>query len=77
MERLGGHRWRKSSHSAGNGGSCVEVGQRADGVLARDTKDRGGPVLTFSPAAWQGFVDWVKAAVRRGTGPGRGDPAAR
>lgn len=51
--------WRKSSHSGGNGGSCVEVAN-ADHVLVRDTKDRAGPVLRFTPDAWKWFADQVK-----------------
>ena len=51
-------RWRKSSYS-GNGGNCVEVG-KADTVIVRDTKDRTGPVLRFSPATWRRFTDQVK-----------------
>jgi hypothetical protein len=54
-------RWHKSSYSGGNGGDCVEIGERASRVLVRDTKDRRGPVLTFSPEAWQRFSDQVKA----------------
>jgi Domain of unknown function (DUF397) len=55
--------WRKSSHSGGNGGSCVEVGQ-AGRVLVRDTKQAGtGPVLRFSPAAWRRFADEVKRSL--------------
>jgi Domain of unknown function (DUF397) len=36
--------WRKSSHSGGNGGGCLEVGARSEGnrVLVRDTQDRTG-----------------------------------
>ena len=49
--------WVKSSHS-GNGG-CVEVAAPSH-VLVRDTKDRHGPVLTFSPAAWRRFASQVK-----------------
>ena len=62
MEHLGRYRWRKSSHSDNGGGECVEVGVRAeaDRVLVRDTKDRGGPVLRFSPAAWRRFAAQVK-----------------
>ena len=51
--------WRKSSHSGSNGGECVEVAT-AGGVLVRDTADRGGPVLSFSAAAWREFI----AAIR-------------
>jgi hypothetical protein len=55
--------WRKSSHSGGNGGDCVEVGAPAgvDQVLVRDTKDRQGPVLAFSPQGWRRFAERVKA----------------
>ncbi len=61
MEHLGGCRWRKSSYST-NGAECVEVGApaTADRVLVRDTKDCGGPVLRFSPAAWRRFAAQVK-----------------
>jgi hypothetical protein len=52
-------RWRKCSFS-GNGGNCVEVGEARRGVLVRDTTDRSGPVLQFSPAAWRRFADQVK-----------------
>ena len=41
--------WRKSSRSSGNGGNCVEVGQANRDVAVRDTKDRQGPVLAFTP----------------------------
>jgi hypothetical protein len=53
--------WRKSSHSGGNGGSCIEVADQAARVLVRDTKqDSTGLVLRFSPAAWRRFADEVK-----------------
>ena len=56
-----GARWRKSTKSGNNGGSCVEVADNlADVVLVRDTKDRAGGVLAFAPAAWQGFVNLAK-----------------
>ncbi len=58
--------WRTSSYSS-NGGTCVEVGWRTgsdengaefapDRVLVRDSKDRTGPVLTVSAAAWRAFL---------------------
>jgi hypothetical protein len=55
--------WRKSSYSGGNGGNCVEVGAKAEAgrVLVRDTKDRQGAALTFSPETWRQFSDHVKA----------------
>lgn len=47
--------WRKSSHSGGNGGGCIEVRARSGPgqVLVRDTQDRGGPVLAFPARSWQ------------------------
>ena len=55
--------WRKSSYSGGNGGDCVEVGAPTgvERVLVRDTKDREGPVLAFSPQVWRRFAERVKA----------------
>jgi Domain of unknown function (DUF397) len=39
----------------------VEVGHREIGVLVRDTKDREGSVIRFSPEAWQRFTTRLKA----------------
>jgi Domain of unknown function (DUF397) len=52
-------RWRKASYSD-NGGNCVEVGNDAGRVLVRDTQDRRGRVLRFTPGTWQRFADRVK-----------------
>jgi hypothetical protein len=52
----------KSSYSSTNG-SCVEVGfQKSthDEILVRDSKDREGPVLTFTRAEWSAFLAGVK-----------------
>lgn len=38
--------WKKSSFSTNNG-DCIEVAQVADRLAARDSKNPGGPVLTF------------------------------
>jgi hypothetical protein len=58
--------WRKSSYSGGNGGNCVEVGAQpqAGRVLVRDTKDREGPVLRFTPGAWRRFADLMRSDAR-------------
>ncbi|MFD0919030.1 DUF397 domain-containing protein [Saccharopolyspora rosea] len=47
--------WRKSSYS-GSQSECVEVGGTSDFVGVRDSKDRGGGVLTFSRGQWSEFV---------------------
>ncbi len=51
--------WRKSSRSGGNGGQCVEVRMHDGAIKLRDSKDRTGPVLTFTPAEWRAFLDGV------------------
>ncbi|GAB3942980.1 DUF397 domain-containing protein [Micromonospora vulcania] len=56
-------RWRKSTRSGTSGGNCVEVADNLTGVvLVRDTKDRDGGTLSFSPASWRGFVAMAKNA---------------
>lgn len=32
-----------------------------DAVAVRDSKDRTGPVLVFTPAEWSAFIDGAKA----------------
>ena len=55
--------WRKSSYSGSQGGNCLEVSDsQARRILVRDTKDRTGPVLRFSPDAWRRFADQMKGA---------------
>ena len=46
--------WRKSSTSGVN--QCVEVCVEADQVRVRDSKDKRGPVLTFSHSEWRAFL---------------------
>jgi hypothetical protein len=47
-------RWRKSSFSGSNGGSCIEVAGTLNAV--RDSKNPSGPVLT-------GRIDLLISAV--------------
>lgn len=53
--------WHKSSHSALT--DCVEARPYACGgdVLVRDTKDREGGTLAFSPQAWAEFLAGIRA----------------
>lgn len=56
----GAARWRKSSHSDGNGGDCVEVAVGAPGVVpVRDGKVPDGAVLVVAGPAWAEFVGAV------------------
>jgi hypothetical protein len=51
--------WRKSTHSSGNGGACVEVAT-AGAVLVRDTTDRDGFTLSVPAAAWQRLTEALR-----------------
>jgi len=52
--------WRKSSFSYSEA-NCVEVAAAPDGgVLFRDSKDPGAPVLAFTAAEWGAFLDGAK-----------------
>jgi hypothetical protein len=56
MERFPDAQWRTSTRSGGNG-NCVEVAfVDADTIAVRDSKDRGGAVLTFTPGEWDAFM---------------------
>ncbi|SCL59080.1 DUF397 domain-containing protein [Micromonospora peucetia] len=55
-------RWRTSTRSTDSGGNCVEVADNLPGaVLVRDSKDRSGPTLTFSPDGWRSFVGVLRS----------------
>ena len=54
MTDLSPERWRKSSYSGVNG--CVEVALVADESPVRDSKDRSGPTLRFTPEEWRAFL---------------------
>jgi Domain of unknown function (DUF397) len=52
--------WVKSSLSMATG-DCVEVAMLPDGGAAvRDSKDRGGAVLRFTPDEWLAFLGGVR-----------------
>jgi Domain of unknown function (DUF397) len=46
--------WRKSTASGGT--NCVEVSFGETLVHVRDSKDRGGPVLSFTRPEWMAFL---------------------
>ena len=52
--------WRKSTRS-GSSGNCVEVATPPEAVMVRDSKDRQGPMLSFTTNRWAGFVRAVKS----------------
>ncbi|TYB49634.1 DUF397 domain-containing protein [Actinomadura chibensis] len=53
--------WRKSSHSQGDGGACVEVSTGTVNRLVRDSKDPEGPRLALGVDAWAVLVQQIKA----------------
>lgn len=54
--------WFRSSYSDHDGGNCVEVAHSPSAIHVRDSKDKAGPVLTFSPEAWSAFIAEAQAA---------------
>ncbi len=51
--------WRKSSLSGANG-DCVEVAVTPGQVLVRDSEDPCGPLLSFTRAQWNCFLEGVR-----------------
>ncbi|MFK0197702.1 DUF397 domain-containing protein [Streptomyces lavendulae] len=69
---LSAARWRTSSYTNSEGGTCVEVADGVTGLVpVRDSKRKGGPVLLLSAAAWAPFVEALKG------GPAPGGPRPR
>ena len=52
--------WRKSTRSGSNG-QCVEARRMGNMVQVRDSKNRSGPVLSFTLAEWAAFTTGVKS----------------
>ena len=63
--------WRKSTRSTGGGSNCVEVARLPHHIAVRDTKDRTGPVLRFTPDMWQRFAQQMKRSLTRARHQGR------
>ena len=55
---LAGAKWKKSSYS--QSGSCVEVAFVDGAIAVRDSRDRSGPTLVYTPAEWEAFIGGVK-----------------
>jgi hypothetical protein len=52
--------WIKSSLSYANG-NCVEVSELEQGAVGvRNSRDRQGPVLRFTPEEWRAFLGGVR-----------------
>ncbi len=51
--------WRKSSYSGT--GNCLEVAQGLAVVQIRNSHDPDGPVLVFTRAEWEAFLQGVRA----------------
>ena len=60
MEGSSAVTWRTSSFSGTNGGQCVEAGSAPGSVLVRDTTNRDGGTLAFTPDAWDAFLTGLK-----------------
>lgn len=57
---LDGAVWRKSTRSGPYSDNCVEVAFVGGAVALRDSKDKAGAVLLFTPQEWLAFVDGTK-----------------
>jgi hypothetical protein len=57
---LDGAAWHKSTRSGPYSDNCVEVAFAGGAVALRDSKDRAGAVLVFTPQEWLAFVDGTK-----------------
>nr|BFE64262.1 DUF397 domain-containing protein [Dactylosporangium thailandense] len=57
---LDGAAWRKSTRSGPYSDNCVEVAFVGGAVALRDSKDKTGPVLLFTPEEWVAFVGGTK-----------------
>jgi Domain of unknown function (DUF397) len=57
---LDGAVWQKSSRTGPTMDNSVEVAFVGDAIAVRDSNDPDGPVLIFTPAEWDAFVDGAK-----------------
>lgn len=55
--------WRKSSHSGGEGGQCVELADLGAAIGLRDSKNPAAGHLSLAPANLASLLTWIKADV--------------
>jgi hypothetical protein len=58
MTRFSKIRWRKSTYCSN--GDCVEVAVLDEEVVVRNSKNRHGPILHFTPIEWEAFLSGVR-----------------
>jgi hypothetical protein len=51
--------WRTASRCTG--GECVQVAQRDDAIILRDSTQPNGVVLDWTPGEWRSFISDIKA----------------
>jgi hypothetical protein len=54
-------RWRKSTKSGSEGGTCVEVAGTNEEIAVRDSKDPDGPMLAFGRVAFGALARDIRA----------------
>jgi hypothetical protein len=52
--------WRTSNRGDQSGENCVEVALAEGGVAVRDSRHPEGPILLFTHAEWEAFVEGAK-----------------
>lgn len=52
--------WRKSTRSSPSSDNCVEVAFVGGAIALRDSKNRDGGVLIFTPDEWDAFISGAK-----------------
>ena len=55
---MGELNWRVARNC--NGGACIQVASRGEQIVIGDTKNPGGPVLTYTRSEWTAFVDGIR-----------------
>ncbi|MGB3690297.1 MAG: DUF397 domain-containing protein [Jannaschia helgolandensis] len=50
----------KSSLSPADSPWCVEIKRGPEGIFVRDSKDKGGPTLSFTHSEWGAFLAAAK-----------------